>query len=137
MFNRIMVPIDLAHADALGRALDTAADLARHYGIPVAYVGVTAETPTAVAHNPGEYAQKIRAFAEEQATRHGIAAEGLGYASHDPATDIDQTLLRAAEETGADLIVMASHIPGIADHFWPSHGGHMASRANASVFIVR
>lgn len=137
MYSKIMVPVDLAHVDALGRALAAAADLAKHYGIPVVYVGVTAETPTPVAHNPGEFAQKMDAFAKAQAAEHGIDAEGLGYASHDPAVEIDHTLLVAAEKAEADLIVMASHIPNLADHLWPSHGGHVAARARASVLVVR
>ena len=90
MYTKIMVPVDLTHLDALDRALTTAADLATHYKIPVVYVGVTAETPTPVAHNPGEFAQKMDAFAKAQAAKHGIAAEGLGYASHDPAIEIEQ-----------------------------------------------
>ena len=137
MYTKIMVPVDLVHLDALERALRTAADLATHYKIPVVYVGVTAETPTPVAHNPGEFAQKMDAFAKSQAAEHGIDTAGVGYASHDPAVDIDKTLLAAAEQTGADLIVMASHIPNLADHLWPSHGGHVASQAHASVFVVR
>ena len=39
--------------------------------------------------------------------------------------------------TLADLVVMASHIPNVADHFWPSNGGSIASRADVSVMLVR
>ena len=45
--------------------------------------------------------------------------------------------VEAVHETGADLVVMASHIPGIADAIWPSHGGRLASHADVSVFVVR
>jgi len=41
MYQKIMVPVDLAHVERLGKALGTATDLAKHYGIPVCYVGVT------------------------------------------------------------------------------------------------
>ena len=49
MFKRIMVPIDLTHADKLEKALDVAGDLAAHYGSTLVYVGVTAPSPSAVA----------------------------------------------------------------------------------------
>ncbi|MDT8344954.1 MAG: universal stress protein [Thermohalobaculum sp.] len=137
MFERIMIPVDLAHVSQLGKALEAAADLAIHYRIPVTYVGVTAAVPGAVAHNPAEYAQRLDAFARSEAAAHGHEVTSRAYLSHDPTTDLDATLLRAVDETGADLVVMASHIPNIADHLWPSNGGTIATHSQASVFIVR
>lgn len=137
MYKQIMVPVDLTHAEHLEKALQTAADLAKHYGIPVCYVGVTPEAPSPVAHNPAEFAQKLESFASEQAGKHGHQASAKAYASHDPAVDINDTLLKAIRETGADLVVMQSHVPNVTDYIWPSHGGSVASHAEASVFIVR
>lgn len=137
MFERIMVPVDLNHTERLTRALDAAAALAERFGATATYVGVTAETPTGLAHDPEEFDRRVKAFAEAQAQRHGHKTEGRGYPSHDPSIDLDDTLLKAADELGADLIVMASHIPNLADHLWPSHGGRVAKRAKASVFVVR
>ncbi len=137
MFKHIMVPVDLRHADHLARALETAANLGKQFDAPVTYVGVTPETPSATAHNPAEFEQKLSAFASAQADAHGHAAHAKSYASHDPSIDLNDTLLKAADDLDADLIVMASHIPNIADHIWPSHGGQVAKRAKASVFVVR
>lgn len=137
MFGKIMVPVDLTHLEHLQRALQVAADLAKHYGVAVAYVGVTSEVPTEIAHNPAEYGQRLDAFAAEQAAKHAISTEAHDYAAHDPSLDLDRLLLRAVDDVGADLVVMASHIPTIADHIWPSHGGHLASYARISVFVVR
>jgi nucleotide-binding universal stress UspA family protein len=61
----------------------------------------------------------------------------VGLTSHDPAADLDPTLLKAVEETGADLVVMASHVPGLTDYIWPSNGGTVARRAKVSVMVVR
>ncbi|GGC03219.1 hypothetical protein GCM10011363_19740 [Marivita lacus] len=137
MFNRIMVPVDLAHVETLDRALTCAADLGRHYDATVIYVGVTAETPGAVAHTPQEFTAKMTAFAQQQSEATGARTEGVGLTSHDPAADLDPTLLKAVEETGADLVVMASHVPNITDYIWPSNGGTVAKRANVSVMVVR
>jgi nucleotide-binding universal stress UspA family protein len=137
MYKKIMVPVDLEHADKLSRAIDTATDLSKYYKIPVIYVAVTASLPSAVAHNPAEYETVLKKFAAAQSELHGIEATAKAYFSHDPAVDLDETLLKAIHETGSDLVVMASHIPNVADHVWPSNGGTIASRSDVSVFIVR
>ncbi|WP_095590869.1 universal stress protein [Actibacterium ureilyticum] len=137
MFTQIMAPVDLAHAERLGRALGVTADLARHYGAPVCYVAVGAATPGKLAHTPQEFQQKLDAFAAEQAAKHGHSATAKALITPDPAVDMDDSLLKAVEQVGADLVVMASHVPGVADYLLPSHGGRMASHSGASVLIVR
>ncbi|WP_099826539.1 universal stress protein [Oceaniglobus indicus] len=137
MFTRILTPVDLAHKDRLGRALQCAADLARLHGVPVVYVGVSASVPTAVAHNPAEYKTRLSEFAAAQGAAHGIETEAHARISHDPATDLEATLLKAIDETGADLVVMASHVPGLADRIWASNGSRIAEHAKVSVMIVR
>lgn len=137
MYKRIMVPVDLTHAGDLAKALRTAADLAKHYGCPVTYVGVAASAPNAVAHNPQEFAQKLAAFGEAQAREHGHVAETKAVISHDPAVDLDDTLMRTIGEIGADLVVMQSHMPNITDYIWPSNGGTIATHSDVSVLVVR
>lgn len=137
MFTKIMVPVDLIHAARLRRALDVAADLGRHYGAEVCYVAVTAPTPGPAAHNPQEFAAKLEAFAQGEGAAHGLSVSSHSMISHDPAVDLDDTLLKARKETGADLVVMASHVPGIGEFLVPSHGGKMARHAGVSVMVVR
>ncbi|PJK28297.1 universal stress protein [Minwuia thermotolerans] len=137
MFKKIMVPVDLNHADKLQKALNTAADLANHYGATICYVGVTAATPGAVAHNPEEFGRKLAAFADEQAGARGVKTESKPMTSHDPAVDLDDTLMEALEQTGCDLVVMATHVPNISDYLWSSNGGRIANHTRASVFLVR
>lgn len=137
MFKRIMVPVDLAHIDKMEHALGCAADLAGLYGAEVTYVGATAAAPSAVAHTPAEFAAKLRDFAGAQAAQRGIEAHDHMVMAHDPTTDLDDTLLRAVKDIDADLVVMASHVPGVAEYVWPSNGGKIAGHAKASVLVVR
>ena len=137
MFTKIMVPVDLAHLGDLEKALQCAADLAGHYDADVVYVAASAATPSSTAHNPSEFAQKLDAFAREQAEKHGIRATGDPVVAHDPTTDTDDALLKAQKDIGADLVVMQSHMPNIFDYIWPSNGGKMAEHAKCSVFVVR
>jgi nucleotide-binding universal stress UspA family protein len=137
MYKKIMVPVDLAHVERLEKAITTAADLAKQYGATICFVGVTAETPTEVAHTPREFGEKLKSFGARQSEQHGLDVETAAYASHDPAVDLDDTLIAAARENGADLIVMASHVPGLWEHIFASHAGAVASHAGVSVFVVR
>jgi len=137
MYTKIMVPVDLTHIERLKKALTTATDLAKHYGIPILFVGVTAEPPTELGHTPEEYAERLEEWSARQAEQHGLTIENAAYSSHDPTIDLNDTLIAAAAENGADLIVMASHIPGLPEHFFASHAGAAASHAKISVFVVR
>ena len=56
--------------------------------------------------------------------------------SHVPA-ELPGILEREVEAQGADLVVMASHVPGLLDHIFTSNAGHVATHSAASVFIVR
>jgi len=137
MYSDIMVPVSLAHLDRLDKALKVAADLARHYGAKLHYVGVTATPPSDVAHNPNEFAEKLQRFAAEQGVLYNIEVQAHPLISHDPTSDLNLVLEHAEETIGVDLVVMASHLPGFADLLFGSHGGHVASHSNMSVFVVR
>lgn len=137
MFKKIMAPVDLAHKDRLEKALECAADLAKHYSAEVLFVGVTTSTPSSVAHTPEEYGEKLAAFAKQQGDAHGITASGKALVSHDPSSDVDDVLLKATSDNDVDLVVMASHLPNLMDYVWPSNGGKIAEHAKCSVMVVR
>lgn len=137
MFAKIMTPVDLDHLEDLGRALGCAADLAVHYGAALVYVGVTTTLPGASGRDTQDYVDKLAAFADAQAVAYGIAASSHVQICQDPTLELDRALLKAVDETEADLVVMASHVPTLADSAWPSNGGKMAAQAGISVMIVR
>lgn len=137
MFKKIMVPVDLAHVGSLDRALACAAGLAAQHGAEIVYVGVTAPTPGAIAHSPSEFAAKLAEFAAGQASQHGVTTTSHMVQSHDPAVDMDKSLLKAVADTGADLVVMHSHKPGLSDYIFEGHGPYLAQHAKASVLLVR
>ncbi|TWC35637.1 nucleotide-binding universal stress UspA family protein [Pseudomonas sp. SJZ079] len=138
MYQQIMIPVDLAHVERLEKALKIGADLAKLYDIPVCYIGVSSNTPSEVAHNPSEFTAKLQQFGMAQADKYGLKkASTAAYFSHDPAIDLDDTLLKAAKEHAADLVVMASHVPGLAEHLFASNAGAFAANSAASVLVVR
>jgi nucleotide-binding universal stress UspA family protein len=137
MFNKIMVPVDLAHLGTLEKALTVAADLSRHYKASLCYVGVTTSQPSAIARTPEEYELKLRAFAHEHAPDSGHEPTARVYNSHDPAADLDDILIQAIDDVGSDLVVMGTHLPTHLDAIMPSNGDKIAKHAKVSVFLVR
>lgn len=137
MYSRIMVPVDLAHAETMDKAMTQAGDLGRFYDVPVSVVGVTVAQPTAVAHSPEEYRDKLDAFTRHYAERTGARMEADPVVSHDPAADLEDVLRKRAGERGADLVVMASHIPHFGDAVFGSHAGALVRHSDLSVFVVR
>ncbi|MEM8663161.1 MAG: universal stress protein [Pseudomonadota bacterium] len=137
MFSSIMVPVDLAHVESLQKALATAADLAHHYNASVTYLGVASALPTSLTQNAGDYQRMLDAFVAQEAAHRNVNARAHMVLSHDPAAELNNAILRAIRDSGADLVVMASHVPGIIDHIFSSHGGWIASHAPVTVMVVR
>ena len=137
MFRKILSPIDLAHVGALEKALVFTAQIARSHNAEVVFVGVTGVSPGALARTPDEYAAQLDAFAAAQASRFDIKASGHAILSTDPTAQINRDLAAAVIETGADLIVMATHPPGISDYIWSGHGAYLAAHSDASVALIR
>ncbi|KEF30997.1 Universal stress protein (Usp) [Marinobacter nitratireducens] len=139
MYHKILVPVDLSHTDKLAKALNTAIDIAKHYQAKLCYVAITNTTPGAAAHTPEELAEKMKEFAEEQGQAHGIKTESLVITTPDTAIELDDRVLDAIKDTGADLIVMASHTPGPGDklHILHSNGANIVRHSDISVFVVR
>jgi nucleotide-binding universal stress UspA family protein len=137
MYRKIMVPVDLAHIDVIEPALEKVADLARHYDAEVCYVGVTPNAPSSVARTPKEYHEKLEAFAKKRGEVHGQPVSAHTVSSPDPTAELDDLLVEAIDDVGADLVIMPTHPPKGVDIIMSSHGGKVATNTSASVFLVR
>lgn len=137
MYDHIMVPVDLRHPQSMDKPLAIAADLAGHWGAEIHLVSVTGTATSEVAHDPEEFAAKLRQFAADAGARHGATFRARAELTADPAVDLDVALRHAIRELGADLVVMASHVPSLWDYLSASNAGHLASHAEVSVFVVR
>lgn len=137
MYKRIMVPVDLAHAESLDKAISTAADLARIYDAALVLVGATGTEPTAVARSPEAYATRLADFAAKVGDRFGVPTTANAMHLHDVTIDLDPKLIAHAKEIGADLVVMASHVPGAAEYLFGSNAGKIALHAPMSVMVIR
>ncbi|MEE9318900.1 MAG: universal stress protein [Granulosicoccus sp.] len=137
MYSKIVVPVDLTHTEKLDKALTTAGDLAKHYNAEVFLLGVANSTPGEIAHNPKEFAEKLADFAASQSAAQGIEFRTIATISTDIAVDLVKTLDTEIHRLGADLVVMASHVPGFRDYIFRSNSGYLASHMDISVLVVR
>ncbi|MEM9356472.1 MAG: universal stress protein [Pseudomonadota bacterium] len=137
MYKNLLVPVDLEHSDQCEKAITVGVDLAKHYDAGITIVSVAMSGPSAVARNPEEFEEKLRAFASEKSAKYDKPIASKVMISHDPTIDIDDTLRKAATEIDADLVVMASHVPGFAEYVLASRAGYLASHSDISVMVVR
>lgn len=137
MFKKILCPVDLTHAEQLSKALDLADNLAKSSGAEICFVGIHGATPSTSVHKEKEYREKLEEFAASEASKRGVTISAHSYYSHDPRIDIAPAVIETVATTGADAVVMASHIPGWMEHIFHSNAGYVACHAPVSVFVVR
>ncbi len=139
LYSKIMVPVDLAHIEKIDKSLRVAAGIARQYDAGICFVAISGMAPNPVAPSPEKFEAELNMFAREQADRFDIRATGRMFPSVDVAAELDDRLLEAITEVGADLVVMASHIPDVPDrlHLMSSNAAYIVRHAEVSVFVVR
>jgi len=121
------------------RALAVAADLATQSRASIIFVAVTGKEPNEIANTPEKFAVELDLFAREQGDRSRVATESHAMVTNDPGAELQKRLLEAIKATEADLVVMSSHPPGVADalHLIGSHAAWLVRHSDISVFVVR
>ena len=140
MYNRILVPVDLADTDLAKPAINTAVEMARNSNGSVRLVNVLAMTPVMLAeYVPPDFDVQQRKSAEEALT---IIARECGLDGGRVSSTVRQggiyhEVLEEAKSFNADLIVMSSHRPAMRTYFLGSNAGHVVRYAKCSVLVVR
>jgi universal stress protein F len=136
MYKTILVPIDMSHI-AKGKAnIDIAAQHAAA-GARIILLNVVEEIPNwaAVELPAGLLDKSLEASQSELkaiATAAGMKVEVEVRTGHSY-----NTILEVAEKKNADLIIIASHRPGLQDYFLGSTASKVVRHANCSVLVVR
>ena len=136
MYRTIIVPIDLSQ-ETKGRDILARAIKLGDGGARIILANVLEELPGYVAVElPAGLVEQSRADSEAKlrqiAADAGVEAEITVRLGH-PANQI----LDLAEETNADLIIIASHRPGLQDYFIGSTAGRVVRHATCSVLVTR
>jgi len=136
MFKTILVPIDMAHVAEGKTIIDIAAQHGAT-GAKIILLNVAEEIPGwAAAELPAGLLEQSRAQSEADlkavATASGIAMDVEIRSGHPY-----KTILEVAEEKAADLIIIASHRPGLQDYFLGSTAAKVVRHAKCSVLVIR
>ena len=141
MYQRILVPIDLADPNLAKPAIETAVMMANASNSSMLrLINVLPMTPVMLAeYVPPDFDAQQRTSAEE-ALR--IVAKETGIPAERVSTVVRQggiyhEILEEAKTMNADLIVMSSHRTGVRTYFLGSHAGHVVRYATSSVLVVR
>lgn len=140
MYNKILVPVDLADTDLVKPAITTAVEMARSSNGSVRLVNVLAMTPVMLAeYVPPDFDVQQRKSAEEALS---IIAQECGLDAGRVSSTVRQggiyhEVLEEAKSFNADLIVMSSHRPAMRTYFLGSNAGHVVRYAKCSVLVVR
>lgn len=136
MYKKILVPVDMAHlaeSDAIINIAKEHADKDSR----IVLLHVIENIPNyAAIELPTDFREKAIADATKEleaiVERSGVDAEIDVRYGHSYGTILD-----VAESTGADLIIITSHRPGLKDYFLGSTASRVVRHADCSVLIVR
>ena len=139
MYRNILVPIDVAHESSWRRAIPTAIELAKCFGATLTITTVVRDIEAIfTGYFPPGYAWMIeRAQNELQRIVNSAVPAELKPTVIAGHGSIAREIIRIAQETGADLIVMASHRPELKDYLIGPNAAAVVRHAPCSVFVVR
>ncbi|WP_319774381.1 universal stress protein [Breoghania sp.] len=140
MYNRILVPVDLADMPTCEKVLEDAAYLAAAANAELHFLTVVPTYSMSIVGSffPEGYETKVLSAAKtsmsEFITSHPKARNHKGHVAHGTIYD---EIMKAANRLDCDLIVMASHRPELKDYLLGPNAARVVRYAAQSVFVVR
>lgn len=139
MISKILVPLDIDAEKSGAEAIAFAKKLAVEDGAQIVLLHVKELVPGYVAsHLPDDF-NKMSTDTAHKNLSAAAAAQGLGDTADVVIRDGNPSaeILDYAKDTGADLIVIASHNPGFGDYFLGSTAARVVRHAHCSVLVLR
>ncbi len=139
MYKNVLVPVDLSHIEKGSEMIERAKYLADTNKSQLTLLNVVPEIPPYVATEipAGMHEQVIESAKfdlKELIRKHDLPSSTIVVvASGNPASII----LAQAEEAHCDLIMVASHQPGLRDYLLGSVAGKVVRHARCSVLVIR
>lgn len=136
MYKNIILPIDLGHKERAGAML-TAAKAVADKDARFFLVHVIDQVPAYIASQLPEELHRDRlriAATELEKLAAGAGVNATVVTAHGHAAD---NILKAADDNGADIIIIASHKPGFQDYLIGSTAGRVVRHSKCSVLVIR
>ena len=136
MFKTILVAIDMGHIAEGKSIIDIAAEHAAK-DAKIILLNVVEEIPSwAAIELPSDIIEKSLK-SSQQDLKAIVNASGMSMQVEVRIGHSYSTILDTAEDIGADLIIIASHRPGLQDYFLGSTAAKVVRHAKCSVLVVR
>ena len=136
MFKTVLIPIDLSHAEA-GKEMIGAAKRIGGEDVQIILINVVEDIPTYVAAElPSGIIEKSKERARE-ALEEMVREANVQASVEVRSGQTHRAILAAAEERNVDLIVVASHRPGLQDFLLGSTAARVVRHATCSVLVKR
>lgn len=137
MFKSILIAIDLDEPASWSRALPVALPLARMSVARLTLATVITDREAMPDQwSPAGYRERV----ETAGARLSGLADACGDQPHDVLVGsgrVGPGILELAAKSDADLIVLASHRPGLRDYLLGGNAAHVVNHAPCSVLVVR
>ena len=141
MYREILLPIDLGEQKAQRKAVATAVDLSQHFGAKLHVLTVMPGFGMSIVSQyfPEDFETKSREAAEQQ-----LAAFVADNIPSDVVTETEvstgtvyEEILRVAQASKCDLIVMSAHRPELSDYLLGPNASRVVRHGKCSVMVVR
>ncbi len=135
-YNSILLPIDIAHPEHASSMFEKAKALLNEGG-KMRVVYAIPDVPGFVnSELPGDYIKtataKAKATLDEIVSNASVSVDTEILSGQAP-----RAILAAGEKMNADLIIVASHRPGLADYLLGSTAARLVRHAQCSVLVMR
>jgi nucleotide-binding universal stress UspA family protein len=140
MFDRILLPIDLAHDSSWHKALPVAIGQvcnpgAQLYVMTVVDLNMNITAALLPENFNRDYRERTEHRLQEMTKQHVPSNIPVQHIIRDGR--VYQEILAVAGEIKADLIVMASHNPALKDYLLGTNSARVVRHAGCSVLVVR
>lgn len=140
MYRSIMVPVDLAEPELAQPAIEAAVNFATASNGVIRLIYVRSLVPmTYMEFVPAEFDADQQQDAERKLAQIAASVElpPEQVSAKVMMGSVQGEVLAEAEATGTDLIVVASHEPGVLAYVLGSNASAIVRRAKCSVLVVR
>lgn len=136
LYQSILIPIDVAHPEVASGMFDKAKALLAPGGkLTVAYV--VPDVPNFVLAEMPDGFLPVTIRKSERTLQMLVEEAGVDAQVHILTGQPAPAILDAAKKEEADLVVVASHRPGLADYLLGSTAARVVRHARCSVLVIR
>ncbi len=136
---RILLPVDISHPEKVAEIFAEAKKIAANREVSLTVIHIISPMPGLLsAELPAGFAERVASEVEARVS--ALVKEH----NLDPSTEVvvrsgvpQHEIVSIAKEQSADLIIIASHKPGIADYLLGSVAAAVVRHAPCSVLVKR